>query len=103
MIHQKYAVLDGKTVWYGSINLLSFGTSQETMMRLQNREIRKHFWQKLITWQIQNSIKIFSIRQRQSSAQDYVILLCFFLYLYVKIFTAINKENEQYIKALYPH
>ena len=39
MIHQKYAVLDGKTVWYGSINLLSFGTSQETMMRLQNREI----------------------------------------------------------------
>ena len=39
MIHQKYAILDGKTVWYGSINLLSFGTSQETMMRLQNREI----------------------------------------------------------------
>ncbi len=39
MIHQKYAVLDGRTVWYGSMNLLSFGTSQETMMRLQNREI----------------------------------------------------------------
>ena len=39
MIHQKYAILDGKTVWCGSINLLSFGTSQETMMRLQNREI----------------------------------------------------------------
>ena len=39
MIHQKYAILDSKTVWYGSINLLSFGTSQETMMRLQNREI----------------------------------------------------------------
>lgn len=39
MIHQKYAVLDGKAVWYGSINLLSFGTSQETMMRLQNRDI----------------------------------------------------------------
>ena len=39
MIHQKYAVLDGKTVWYVSINLMSFGTSQETMMRPQNREI----------------------------------------------------------------
>ena len=39
MIHQKYAVPDGKTVWYGSINLLLFGTSQETTMRLQNRDI----------------------------------------------------------------
>ena len=38
-IHQKCAVLDGRTVWYGSINLLSFGASQESMMRFQNREL----------------------------------------------------------------
>jgi phosphatidylserine/phosphatidylglycerophosphate/cardiolipin synthase-like enzyme len=33
-IHQKYAVIDGSIVWYGSINLLSFGASQESIMRL---------------------------------------------------------------------
>ena len=34
-IHQKFAVIDKKTVWYGSINLLSFGNSEESMMRLE--------------------------------------------------------------------
>jgi len=33
-IHQKFAIIDQKIVWYGSINLLSFGTSEESMMRL---------------------------------------------------------------------
>ena len=33
-IHQKYAVIDGSIVWYGSINLLSFGASRESIMRL---------------------------------------------------------------------
>jgi superfamily II DNA or RNA helicase len=33
-IHQKYAVIDDSIVWYGSINLLSFGASQESIMRL---------------------------------------------------------------------
>ena len=33
-IHQKFAVVDQKIVWYGSINLLSFGTAEESMMRL---------------------------------------------------------------------
>lgn len=33
-IHQKYAVIDESIVWYGSINLLSFGASQESIMRL---------------------------------------------------------------------
>ena len=33
-IHQKYAIIDDRIVWYGSINLLSFGSSQESMMRL---------------------------------------------------------------------
>lgn len=38
-IHQKFAILDQKIVWYGSINLLSYGNSEESMMRLSNRNI----------------------------------------------------------------
>ena len=33
-IHQKFAIIDRKIVWYGSINLLSFGSSQESMIRI---------------------------------------------------------------------
>ncbi|MDD8013488.1 MAG: DEAD/DEAH box helicase family protein, partial [Acidobacteriota bacterium] len=35
-IHQKFAVVDQNIVWYGSIHLLSFGRSEESIMRLQN-------------------------------------------------------------------
>jgi phosphatidylserine/phosphatidylglycerophosphate/cardiolipin synthase-like enzyme len=35
-IHQKFAVFGQKIVWYGSINLLSFGRSEESIMRLEN-------------------------------------------------------------------
>ena len=35
-IHQKFAVFDQKIIWYGSINLLSFGRSEESIMRLEN-------------------------------------------------------------------
>ncbi len=38
-IHQKFAAFDQKIVWYGSINLLSFGRSEETIMRLENPAI----------------------------------------------------------------
>lgn len=38
-IHQKFAIIDRQLVWYGSINLLSFGTSEESIMRLQSLEI----------------------------------------------------------------
>ena len=38
-VHQKFAVIDERIVWYGSINLLSFGTSEETMMRLERSNI----------------------------------------------------------------
>jgi len=38
-IHQKFAVLDQKIVWYGSINLLSYGSAEESMMRLENPNI----------------------------------------------------------------
>ncbi len=38
-IHQKFAVIDQKIVWYGSINLLSFGSAEESMMRLLSPNI----------------------------------------------------------------
>jgi hypothetical protein len=36
---QKFAVMDQKIVWYGSINLLSFGSAQESMMRIESSNI----------------------------------------------------------------
>lgn len=38
-IHQKFAVIDQKTVWYGSINLLSYGGAEESMMRIESNKI----------------------------------------------------------------
>ncbi|MHB9099345.1 MAG: phospholipase D-like domain-containing protein, partial [Syntrophales bacterium] len=38
-IHQKFAIFDQRIVWYGSINLLSFGRSEESIMRLENPDI----------------------------------------------------------------
>jgi hypothetical protein len=34
-IHQKFAIMDQKIVWYGSINLLSYGSAQESIMRIE--------------------------------------------------------------------
>lgn len=38
-IHQKFAIVDGRLVWYGSINLLSFGSAEESIMRLDGAGI----------------------------------------------------------------
>ncbi|ODA41613.1 phospholipase D-like domain-containing protein [Desulfosporosinus sp. BG] len=38
-IHQKYAVIDQRLVRYGSINLLSFGNAEESIMRLDSLNI----------------------------------------------------------------
>lgn len=38
-IHQKFAVIDQKIVWYGSLNLLSYGSAQESLMRLGSPNI----------------------------------------------------------------
>ena len=38
-IHQKFVLIDHRLVWYGSINLLSYGSSEESMMRLESREL----------------------------------------------------------------
>ncbi|MDR0928269.1 MAG: DEAD/DEAH box helicase family protein [Oscillospiraceae bacterium] len=40
-IHQKYAIIDERVVWYGSINLLSFGASQESIMRLVSGSVAR--------------------------------------------------------------
>jgi phosphatidylserine/phosphatidylglycerophosphate/cardiolipin synthase-like enzyme len=38
-IHQKFAVIDQKITWYGSVNLMSFGYSEESIMRLTSSSI----------------------------------------------------------------
>ena len=38
-IHQKFAVIDQRIVWYGSINLLSYGCSEESIMRIESIDI----------------------------------------------------------------
>jgi len=40
-IHQKFAVMDRKIVWYGSVNLLSFGSAQESLMRIESANIAR--------------------------------------------------------------
>lgn len=36
---RKFAIMDQKVVWYGSINLLSYGTAQESIMRIESVNI----------------------------------------------------------------
>jgi hypothetical protein len=38
-IHQKFAIIDQKIVWYGSINFLSYGNAQESIMRIESPNI----------------------------------------------------------------
>lgn len=38
-IHQKFAIIDQKIAWYGSINLLSYGNAEESIMRLESPNI----------------------------------------------------------------
>lgn len=37
--HQKFTVIDGQIVWYGSVNFLSFGTAEESIMRFTGYDI----------------------------------------------------------------
>jgi superfamily II DNA or RNA helicase len=47
MLHQKYAVIDQGIVWYGSINLLSYGNAEESIMRLENHSIANELLREL--------------------------------------------------------
>ncbi len=38
-MHQKYTIIDQKIVWYGSVNFLSYGFGEESVMRLESYEI----------------------------------------------------------------
>jgi len=38
-IHQKFAAIDQRIVWYGNINLLSYGASEESIMRIESLDI----------------------------------------------------------------
>ena len=38
-IYQRFILIDNRLVWYGSINLLSYGNSEESIMRLESREL----------------------------------------------------------------
>ena len=37
--HQKFASIDQSVVWYGSVNFLSFGTHEESIMRFENSDV----------------------------------------------------------------
>lgn len=38
-LHQTFAIIDQRIVWYGSINLLSYGRSEESIIRLDSLDI----------------------------------------------------------------
>ena len=38
-IHPKFAIMDQKVIWYGSINYLSYGNAEESVMRIESAHI----------------------------------------------------------------
>jgi phosphatidylserine/phosphatidylglycerophosphate/cardiolipin synthase-like enzyme len=47
-IHQKFSIIDQRIVWYGSINFLSFGTAQESIMRIESSNIAIELIKRLV-------------------------------------------------------
>ncbi|MEG1525399.1 MAG: hypothetical protein RR475_10295, partial [Clostridia bacterium] len=37
--HQKFATIDQNIIWYGRVNLLSYSSAEESIMRFENSEI----------------------------------------------------------------
>ena len=37
--HQKFTVIDDRIVWYGSINFLSFGKAEESILRFESPDL----------------------------------------------------------------
>ena len=37
--HQKFTIIDNSTIWYGSVNFLSFGSHEESIMRFESTDI----------------------------------------------------------------
>jgi len=46
-IHQKFAIMDQNIIWYGSINLLSYGNAQESMMRIESPNIANELMKRI--------------------------------------------------------
>lgn len=38
-IYQKFIIIDNRLVWYGSVSLFDFGNSEDTIIRLESREL----------------------------------------------------------------
>lgn len=38
-IHQNFAIIDQRIIWYGSINVLSFGNEDENIMRFESNNV----------------------------------------------------------------
>lgn len=38
-VHQRFAIIDQRIVWYGSVNLLGYGMAEESIMRIENVDI----------------------------------------------------------------
>ena len=38
-IYQKYIIIDNRLVWYGSIGLLDYTNTDDTIMRLESKEL----------------------------------------------------------------
>ncbi|MBU0995352.1 MAG: DEAD/DEAH box helicase family protein [Proteobacteria bacterium] len=47
-IHQKFSIMDQRIVWYGSINFLSYGSSQESIMRIESSNIANELITRII-------------------------------------------------------
>jgi len=56
-IHQKFAIMDQKVVWYGSINLLSYGSAQESIMRIESSNIANELMKSIEGAQPQNIVR----------------------------------------------
>ena len=50
-IHQKFAIIDDRVVWYGSINLLSFGGAEESIMRLDSATVAVELMSVMRDWE----------------------------------------------------
>lgn len=47
-IHQKFVIIEQRIVWYGSINLLSYGSSEESIMRLDSPNIANELMETIL-------------------------------------------------------
>lgn len=47
-MHEKIAIIDGKILWHGSLNILSHGTASESMLRIVNPAFCRELLEKLV-------------------------------------------------------